>query len=447
MDEPLKIPIEFSGADRANLELDQILGSFTKLERQTIELATANERSAQRFNELVAAFRDGHITGDQLRATLAQVAEQAPRTAAEIRKVAEAEGQVAAAPSGSGFVDRWQSYATALSSTINVAQAAYAAFDRVASTIASMSSEQEALTRNSARLGVNFDVASAAAGRFADETTSMAAATRLFESGTRVSQEQLNALMRVAGEFAQTTGVDVETAVQQLTQGLISGSARGLRPFGEDMMAVAGSSHTAEERLAALVTHAEGVEAATDDAAAAMARFKDSIGDGMRAAASSFTTELVRLSERAAEARSGISGLNTDTLDLKATMEALGSTAAYVWSLFATAADVALTRTVNSIANVADGMRLVAQLAANPLHTADLVDAFTARSQARDAENAAALAGFTAVATDPYTSRTATGAAGGSAARGISGERSVSTGAGSTSASHSDASGLTEEKS
>lgn len=414
MDEPLRIPIELPGADRANLELDQLLASFTKLERETIALATANERSAQHFNALIEAFKSGHISGDQLRATLAAIAAQAPRSAAELRRLAETVETVAP-PSA---LSRWSAYATGISSTIHIVQSAVGAFDRVATSIADLATEQENLNRNSARIGVNFDEASAAAGRFADETTAMAAATRLFEAGIRPTQEQLNALMRVAGEFSQTTGVTVEQAVEQLTTGLVNGSARGLRPFGEEMMAVAGNSHTVEERLAALVSHAGHVERATDTARDRMERFKDSIGDQMRSAASTFTTTLAGIQQRADAARGSVGSLTSTTSEFGDALNTFARGAARAWAVFGESANYALVRVRNDIDNVVDGLDAVARITANPLNAATIAEDLQRRVSARNAENAAAGAGVRAALFDDPAAGTATGRAATGAAPG-----------------------------
>ena len=137
---------------------------------------------------------------------------------------------------------------------VQAATTAYDAVSRLASGVAMLASEQAQLDANSSRLGLNFDQAAEAAGRFTDETEAMTAATRLNEAGIRLSQEQLDSLTRVAARFAQNTGVTTREAIDTLTQGLITGSERGLRPFGGELVRVAGESHTAEQRLAALTT-------------------------------------------------------------------------------------------------------------------------------------------------------------------------------------------------
>ena len=89
-------------------------------------------------------------------------------------------------------------------------------FAAFADRVAALSSEQSRLDANSARLGLNFDAAAAAAGRFTNETDAMAAATRLAEAGIRLTQEQMNSLTRVSAAFSQNTGVATRDAINKI---------------------------------------------------------------------------------------------------------------------------------------------------------------------------------------------------------------------------------------
>ncbi|MGL5963273.1 MAG: hypothetical protein ACRCZ2_02560 [Fusobacteriaceae bacterium] len=190
---------------------------------------------------------------------------------------------------------------------VDATRTAYDAVTRLASGVAALASEQAQLDANSSRLGLNFDQAAEAAGRFTDETEAMTASTRLAEAGIRLNQEQLDSLTRVAARFAQNTGVTTRAAIDTLTQGLITGSERGLRPFGGELVRVAGESHTAEQRLAALTTQAGHTEQATDDAASSMERFADTIDDTKRTLATAFAQGI------------------TDTLELAAATDTAGN--------------------------------------------------------------------------------------------------------------------------
>jgi hypothetical protein len=206
---------------------------------------------------------------------------------------------------------------------VDAARTSYDAVTRLAAGVAALASEQAQLDANSSRLSLNFDEASEAAGRFTDETEAMTAATRLNEAGIRLSQEQLNNLTRVAATFAQNTGTTTRDAINNLTMGLVTGAQEGLRPFGGELRAVAGESHTAEQRLAALTTQAGHTAQATDDAASSMERFVDSIDDTKRALATAFAqgiTDTLALSAAADTAGNKFEILNEDIVSAGRTM-------------------------------------------------------------------------------------------------------------------------------
>lgn len=188
-------------------------------------------------------------------------------------------------------------------------------FVRFASAVADLASEQARLDANSARLGLDFNAAADAAGRFTDETEAMAAATRLSEAGINLTQTQLDSLTRVAARFAQNTGTTTASAIDTLTNGLITGSQRGLRPFGDELARAGGGAHTATERLTALTEQAAHTTQATDDAASSIARLSDRLDDMKRVAASAFAqgiTDTLRLSEAADEAGTKFDILDSD---------------------------------------------------------------------------------------------------------------------------------------
>lgn len=192
--------------------------------------------------------------------------------------------------------------------------------------IAAMSSEQAALDTSTARLGINLNTAADAAGRFTDETEVMDAANRLSAAGLHLTQDAMNELTARAAITSQTLRVDMRTAFDMVTTGVISGSERALRPFGRDMANLGGSTHTAQERLDAFVTTTRGMPRATDDAATSMARFRDSIDDAERTMAASFTAEIFRLHQISEATR----GVTHDTEDSTHQLRAFGETAARV---------------------------------------------------------------------------------------------------------------------
>ena len=244
-------------------------------------------------------------------------------SAATLRSIAVAMQGLGAASQETGAKASAVKSAFDFNQIADATRTAYDAVTRLAAGVAALASEQAQLDANSSRLGLNFDQAAEAAGRFTDETEAMTASTRLAEAGIRLNQEQLDSLTRVAARFAQNTGVTTRAAIDTLTQGLITGSERGLRPFGGELVRVAGESHTAEQRLAALTTQAGHTEQATDDAASSMERFADTIDDTKRALATAFAqgiTDTLALAAATDTAGNKFEILNEDIVTAGRTM-------------------------------------------------------------------------------------------------------------------------------
>lgn len=195
--------------------------------------------------------------------------------------------------------------------------------------VTALASEQERLNFVSARTGLDLDRAAEAAGRFADETEAAQAATTLLQAGVRVSQQELDALMRVAGATSQTLGITTAQAVQRLTDTLVSGSVEGLRRFTPDLVDLGGEAHSASERVRALVSVAEQTPQAMDNASDSVARFRDRIDDASRTIATSFVQEWQRLSDLGKPFRDA----STDAEELNRDLQAMGQTAARVLGL------------------------------------------------------------------------------------------------------------------
>lgn len=172
------------------------------------------------------------------------------------------------------------------------------AIDRVLSTIggiAALAGEQDRLSAQAAELGLNFDAAAEAAGIFSDEVDALGAAATFANADIRLTQQELNALERVAGANAARLGISVTQSVETLTQALIRGRESGLQRYGQELAAVAGGAHSVGERLQVLVRVAGNTTLATDNSASAFARLTDRLDDYKRTAASAFSDELSRL--------------------------------------------------------------------------------------------------------------------------------------------------------
>lgn len=232
--------------------------------------------------------------------------------------------------------------------------------------VTELATEQGRLDAMSARLGLDFDQAAGAAGRFADETEAMGVAGRFAAADIRLTQTELDAMMRVAGAASETLGTDTAGAVQQLQEALIRGREGGLQRFGQGLADVAGESHTVQERLAALVVQAGHTAQATDTATDRMNRFKDSLEDAQRVAASAFVNETIRI-QAFGTAANDASG---EVDDLKNNMQALGETGAYVLNQVANLAGVVVGSVAVVIASITTPLRQIAAVAANPTNAA-----------------------------------------------------------------------------
>ena len=148
--------------------------------------------------------------------------------------------------------------------------------------VADLAAEQERLDRMSARLGLNFDEAAGAAGRFTDEVDVMNTAGAFAARGINLTQTELNAMTHAAARNAQATGVEMPQALESLQRALLSGRERALAPFGQELAATARHGYSAGEGIAAMVEQERHMETATDDAHTSMLGFNDALGDAAR---------------------------------------------------------------------------------------------------------------------------------------------------------------------
>lgn len=221
--------------------------------------------------------------------------------------------------------------------------------------VAELAAEQENLSEQSANLGLDFDRAAAAAGRFADETEAMATAGRFASTELHLTQTELDAVMRVAGASSRQLGVTTSTAVNMLTEALIRGREAGLQRFGTELAAVSGSAHSVDERLAALVTRANHVAAATDNSADAMKRLRDRFDDYKRSAATAFTEELTRLTSLGGSAHTTAG----DMQNLAASISAVGSTIGTMAAMVIGSIRLLVTETGSEISRFGHFLHLV----------------------------------------------------------------------------------------
>ena len=231
----------------------------------------------------------------------------------------------------------------------------YARLSEMASHVAELATQQENLDAYSRRLGVSFDDAANAAGRFTTAQDTMAQSATFAREGVRLTQDELNALAAVAGSGARP-GESVRDAMDALTQALQRGSEMGLRRFGLEAQDASHHGLTLQGRLDELVQHSHDVTRATDTASDSMARFSERIEDAKRVAADAFVNEIRRLQLFGTEASNDRAAVE----DLSNDMRALGQTAAYVVGLVGNVAGVVIGSIATGISMIGAGLSAAA---------------------------------------------------------------------------------------
>lgn len=162
--------------------------------------------------------------------------------------------------------------------------------------IARLAGEQARLDRASQGLGLSLQHAQEYAGGFADQTEIATAALTLQGQGIRLQQQELDALVRLAMRRAIDTGRDLHDVLENLTEAVTEGGEE----FGKvapELLYVADSSHTAGERLAAMVEVANRVGPATRDAATEFERYTSTVRTSQRDLSAGFVEELTHLDQ------------------------------------------------------------------------------------------------------------------------------------------------------
>ena len=228
--------------------------------------------------------------------------------------------------------------------------------------IADLTSEQQRLTANSTRLGLDFGAAARQAGGFVSEMQTMTLATSLADRGIRATQEELNALSRVGMSRAAATGKNLEEVFDSLTDSVLEGGEE-MGKFGGNLLSVSDSSHTAGERMAAFVTHARTVTPAMRTAADEMARFRNEVHNAQRTIGTAFAEEFARLT-----ALPGAMEESADKArDFNDTLRAIGMTAANIVTVIGGATTAAIGFMVAGVGALVGSVRvLVAGIGALP---------------------------------------------------------------------------------
>ena len=285
-------PLEVTLDPRAKIQMEEVAASLSKIEREMLKVAMADQRVAHETEELGKRFRAGFISAEQLRGALRSMAGDLPRTAEEFRK-ADREAEK--------FQQRLEklndraSVAHALTSIRHgfdlVREGANLAAEAIEH-VASRTAEFQRYQRIQSELGVSFSEAQAQSGRFVSQGDVAGLAEHFASAHVNLNQQQLGALARGGARLAQMGGTSFEQQSERIFSGIVGGELEVLRRFGPEMAALSGQTHTAQERLQAFIRTVDQLGRPVDDAATSLERFKESVAQAERVFFGNFTREL-----------------------------------------------------------------------------------------------------------------------------------------------------------
>ena len=222
--------------------------------------------------------------------------------------------------------------------------------------VAELAGEQQRLNANSARLGLNFAQSARGAGGFVTELQTMQLATALANRNLRVTQGELDVLARVGMARARDSGQEVSQVFEGMGDALVEGGEE-LGKFGQELLTVADDSHTASDRLGALVQSGRDVAPTMRTAADEVAAFESSLRSAGRYISTGFVEETARLSQLGGNIR----GVRTDAEDARRELEAMGRAAAYVLRGVADLAGIVVGAVAVSVRGLTGMMQGVAE--------------------------------------------------------------------------------------
>jgi hypothetical protein len=138
-------------------------------------------------------------------------------------------------------------------------------------------------------------------------------ANKLSSVGIKATAEQLEGLGKKAVEYAQATGQTVPAALQQMTQAVMSGSSKGLRPFGVDVTAAKDKTEAATIALNQFASEMKNVVIEIDSLVDLFGALGTNISDAM--------FRLAEASEGTLQWVSTLSELNSELSDFNTWME------------------------------------------------------------------------------------------------------------------------------
>ena len=277
--------------------------------------------------------------------------------------------------------------------------------------VGELAGEQQRIDANTARMGLNFQQAAEQAGGFVTEMQTMQLATALANRNINVTQRELDALARVGMARAVSAGKNVEEVFDSIGDSIVEGGEE-LEKFGSSLHSVADESHTADERLTALVARGREVAPAMRTAADEVARFQNELRQAGRYISTGFVDEMARLRDVTGSMRQGAN----DAAEFRREMTALGNTAALMLTGIGNAAGIiiggiatSVSLMIASIAAAQAGLHALATRGNAAAAARAALESFGTRDVAEWTRNR--VAGFGALFTDAQGRTTAPAAA------------------------------------
>lgn len=271
-------------------------------------------------------------------------------------------------------------------------------------------SQADRLQRAQAGLGVSFEAAARQAGGYVSELEVMNVTQGLAQRDLRLTQQEVNALARVASDYARGSGRDFRGTVEQLAEAVAKGGEE-LARFGGQLAPLAQGSHTAEERLHALVQRAQDISPAAQTAGERVAAFRGEVAAADRTFSQAFVEGLTRFEQIASTTQRA-----SDATDSwRDHIHELGTTAAFVASWITSSFNLAFETVRFGVRTLGGEIAMLAAMAAHPTQAGAIRAAHESEAGARRADLDAAYRTHAAITLDAFGDRTSAEAAPGQA--------------------------------
>ncbi len=250
-------------------------------------------------------------------------------------------------------------------------------------------------------LGVSFESAARQAGGYVNELEVMNVTQGLAQRDLRLTQTEVNALARVASDYARGSGRDFRGVVEQLSEAVAKGGEE-LGRFGGQLAPLAQGSHTAEERLRALVQRANDITPAAQTASERVAAFRGELAAADRTFSQAFVEGLAHFEQVASTAERA----SEATDSWRDHIRELGTTAAFVASWITSSFNLAFEGIRFGVRTLGGEIAMLAAMAAHPTQAGAIRSAHEAEAGARRADLDAAYRTHAAITQDAFGDRT-----------------------------------------